>query len=198
MNARTGKQPSTRDRIVEAALELFVEKGYKATTIVDIEQAAGLTPGGGGTYRHFPSKQAILEAGIEQGRRSTQAVLAPVPTSMLEAALGGIEMSRANAQMTLLVLRDLGQFPELQQKVMDDVVMPIYQVAAERTAVISPTGDADAIAAVVSHAMLGFILFESVLGTHALDVDADRFAAGWARLLDLVIADEFGQKKDQA
>lgn len=49
----------TREKLRRAALELFVEKGYRGTAISDIEKAAGLRPRAGGFYRHFPSKAAL-------------------------------------------------------------------------------------------------------------------------------------------
>lgn len=55
----------TRDQIIEAAMGLFARQGYRATTVAQIEEAAGLSPGSGGMYRHFPSKRAVLEATIE-------------------------------------------------------------------------------------------------------------------------------------
>jgi AcrR family transcriptional regulator len=57
---------TTRDRIVTEAMRLFGEHGYRGTTIVKIEAAAGLTPGAGGLYHHFASKEAVLAAGIER------------------------------------------------------------------------------------------------------------------------------------
>jgi len=56
----------TRDRIIDAAMELFSEHGYRGTSITRIEQAAGLSPGAGGIYHHFPSKEALLTAGVER------------------------------------------------------------------------------------------------------------------------------------
>jgi AcrR family transcriptional regulator len=56
----------TRDRILDQAMRLFSEQGFMATTIVQIETAAGLARGAGGVYHHFPSKEAILTAGIER------------------------------------------------------------------------------------------------------------------------------------
>jgi len=57
---------STRERILDVAMELFGQYGYKGTSIVAIEKAAGLTPGAGGIYHHFATKQALLTAGIER------------------------------------------------------------------------------------------------------------------------------------
>lgn len=56
----------TRERIVDEAMRLFSEHGYAATSIAKIEAAAGLTPGAGGLYHHFESKEAVLAAGIER------------------------------------------------------------------------------------------------------------------------------------
>lgn len=53
-------QVNTRDRIMQAALELFVEQGYQKTSIARIETEAGLAPRAGAFYRHFESKQALL------------------------------------------------------------------------------------------------------------------------------------------
>jgi AcrR family transcriptional regulator len=57
---------STRERILDVAMELFGQQGFKATSVVQIEQAAGLASGSGGIYNHFRTKQALLEAGIER------------------------------------------------------------------------------------------------------------------------------------
>ena len=56
----------TRERIVDEAMRLFSENGYAGTSIAKIEAAAGLTPGAGGIYHHFASKEAVLAAGIER------------------------------------------------------------------------------------------------------------------------------------
>jgi AcrR family transcriptional regulator len=53
-------------QILDEAMHLFSEQGFKATTIVQIETAAGLTPGAGGIYHHFTNKEALLTAGVER------------------------------------------------------------------------------------------------------------------------------------
>ena len=47
----------TRRRIVAAAARLFAARGYEATSIDEVMQAAGLTRGA--FYRHFASKGAL-------------------------------------------------------------------------------------------------------------------------------------------
>lgn len=55
----------TQERIVEASVKLFVEKGYEQTTIQDILDVLSLSKGG--LYHHFKSKEEILEA-VKQKR----------------------------------------------------------------------------------------------------------------------------------
>lgn len=56
----------TRDRLVTAAMRLFSEQGYRATSVAQIEAAAGLAPGSGALYHHFKSKESLLAAGIDR------------------------------------------------------------------------------------------------------------------------------------
>jgi AcrR family transcriptional regulator len=56
----------TKERIVDAAMQLFSQHGYRGTSVAQIEAAAGLTPGSGGLYHHFRAKEEVLTAGIER------------------------------------------------------------------------------------------------------------------------------------
>lgn len=56
----------TRQRIIEAAAQLFVRKGFYGTSIADLAQATGLTKGA--LYHHFENKDAIFFAVIEAVR----------------------------------------------------------------------------------------------------------------------------------
>lgn len=58
------RRTDTKARIVAAALELFAARGYAATSVADIERAVGLTPGAGGLYRHYRSKEEVLDAAV--------------------------------------------------------------------------------------------------------------------------------------
>jgi AcrR family transcriptional regulator len=56
----------TRDRLLDEAMKLFSNKGFEATSVSQIEAAAGLAAGSGALYRHFKSKDAVLSAGIDR------------------------------------------------------------------------------------------------------------------------------------
>src|SRR6187455_623240 len=65
---------STRDRLLDEAMRLFGERSYEATSVAEIERSAGLTPGAGGLFHHFKTKEAVLTAGIERQLARLEAV----------------------------------------------------------------------------------------------------------------------------
>ncbi|GAY16840.1 TetR/AcrR family transcriptional regulator [Mycobacterium sp. shizuoka-1] len=56
----------TRERLLTEAMRLFSDKGFEATSVSQIEAAAGLAAGSGALYRHFKSKDELLAAGIDR------------------------------------------------------------------------------------------------------------------------------------
>ena len=60
-------EPSTRDRLVGAALQLFAEKGYAATSIAEVLRAADANSGS--LYYFFPAKQDLLLAVLDAYRQ---------------------------------------------------------------------------------------------------------------------------------
>ncbi len=53
------KNVPTKERILEAALELFAQRGYQGTGLRDIAAAVGIRESS--LYKHFPSKQHIYD-----------------------------------------------------------------------------------------------------------------------------------------
>jgi TetR/AcrR family transcriptional repressor of nem operon len=58
-----GNQGSTRDRLLEAAIRLFWEKGYNATGMAELLKAAKVNSGS--FYHFFDSKEALLMAVLD-------------------------------------------------------------------------------------------------------------------------------------
>lgn len=52
------KREASRNRIVQAALEVFSEHGFDATTMVNVAEKLGMT--GPSIYHYFPTKDALL------------------------------------------------------------------------------------------------------------------------------------------
>ncbi len=65
---RTRAPAETRQRILDAAREMFVRNGYEATTMRAIAQRIGYTPTA--IYHHFRSKEALLSELCLQDFRS--------------------------------------------------------------------------------------------------------------------------------
>ena len=57
---------------------MFAEEGFSGTTITEVERRAGLSPGSGSFYRHFPSKEELLAAAVEREVVRVRAEIAAV------------------------------------------------------------------------------------------------------------------------
>jgi AcrR family transcriptional regulator len=86
-----------RQAIIDAAVDLFNEVGYGETGLTDIINRAGVTKGA--FYYHFPTKESVAAAIIEQAearKRDALLRLASSPSSALENL---IRVSFAVAEM---------------------------------------------------------------------------------------------------
>jgi AcrR family transcriptional regulator len=113
-------KPDSRTRLQEAALDLFEERGFEATTVAGIAEQAGLTKRT--FFRHFADKREVLFSGsamLEQ-RFSEAVERAPATASPLEAIGAGLDA----AAVALEARRDvaprrqaiLDANPELQER----------------------------------------------------------------------------------
>jgi AcrR family transcriptional regulator len=90
-------QPGARERLVVAAVELFAEHGYDATTVTQIAERAGVTKST--FFRHFPGKRELLVAGQDALSRLLAEGIASAPedATPLEAVAAGL--TRASSFM---------------------------------------------------------------------------------------------------
>ena len=70
---RTAQKQYTRERLVAAAVDLFVAKGYAATTVDDIATGAGATRAT--FYLHFRSKAELVRGLMQKMRAESLADL---------------------------------------------------------------------------------------------------------------------------
>ena len=75
-----GESRTTRERILDAAEQVFAEKGLGAAPVRDIAARVGLNPAS--LYNHFAGKEELYEAVLERG-------LTPV-LEMLSDLMGGV------------------------------------------------------------------------------------------------------------
>lgn len=76
---------TTRERLTDAVVDLVVDRGLDAVSVREVAAAAGVT--GGTVQHHFPTKQAMLIAALDQVTDSFQA--------RCESALTGLEPASA-------------------------------------------------------------------------------------------------------
>ena len=119
---RKEQAQQTRERIAQAALELFAERGFAGTSTRRIAQAAGVSEGL--IFHHFPNKMSILRH-IYETRQSfssrAQAMLSmadAVPTPMLlqgltQGFLGMLGTDNPDARFVAMMIGEAQRIPEL-------------------------------------------------------------------------------------
>lgn len=188
----TSAPTPTRERILAAARRLFAERGYKGTSVGEIEAAAGLSPRSGALYKHFPSKQAVLGAVISQhtdvvDQMRSQLELMPLGDLRAEltmTARWGLAELRREHELTRIVMKEGERFPEIAEAFREAIVMPGHRMAAEwLTRYVERAGgtidDPDAFASVTTDSLVGYTLQEVLFGSAPAGVDEERFLAAW-------------------
>ena len=186
---------TTRDRIIDQAMRLFSQHGYAATSIAKIEAAAGLTPGAGGIYHHFPSKEAVLAAGIERqlarldALREIRRVLAPLGDLKSELTLiARYLLAELDSESDLLRLlaSEARSRPELLRTAVDQLVSSTFEGFAawigERTQSRLSAEIAAATAALGLGSLLSSRLLRDVLGIPA-PVEDELLVETWVALM---------------
>jgi AcrR family transcriptional regulator len=123
-------------------MELFGRQGYHATTIAQIEAAAGLSAGAGGLYRHFKSKRGVLEEALrrqaEEGRPLLAYLAGPAAPAgrprrerFLAVARAGLRRLAEERDINRLLLRDLATFPDLLELVRVQELSRVHEALTE-------------------------------------------------------------------
>jgi AcrR family transcriptional regulator len=91
-------EPNARGRLEQAALELYVERGFEQTTVAEIAERAGLTERT--FFRYFTDKREVLFAGAGILRESMVGALAAAPESAapIEAVAAALQTAAALLQ----------------------------------------------------------------------------------------------------
>jgi len=131
--------PGVRERLVLAAVELFTEQGYDATTVTQIAESAGVTRST--FFRYFPDKRDILMAGQEALCRLLADGIAGAPegASPLEAVAAGLqrvsgEMGPMNRELGPRMKAAVAANAELQER---DALKSVGLAAAITSALIA-------------------------------------------------------------
>lgn len=196
----------TKDRLSAEAMRLFGEQGYAATTIAQIEAAAGLSPGSGALYKHFRSKAEVLAEGIarlidagaplrelfETQSRSTDLDRLPLRDRVEVVARAGLRRLEDERDFNRMLVRDLQKFPALLARAKTDEISSNHKGLAAwlsmqaEAAPSHPARDWDAVAAVLIDATAHYWLLQDVFGgEHPTEVSTERYLNA---LIDLTTA----------
>lgn len=185
---------TTREALVAQGMRLFGERGYAATSVAQIEEAAGLSAGSGGLYRHFRSKEALLAAGIDRvlagGTALTERLQRQDSVGLSEqvamAARASLARMDEDRDVTRLLFRGLEHFPDLLERFGREEIGVVHQrvtdllgeLAGER----SDDPDWAAVAAVLQGALVHHWLMTDVFEQPPTGVGEDRFVAALVRV----------------
>jgi AcrR family transcriptional regulator len=132
-------QPGARDRLVLAAVDLFADQGYDATTVAQIAQRAGVTRST--FFRHFPDKRELLVAGQETLSRLMAEGIAAAPpdATPLAAVAAGLEraadtMGPMNRELGPRLKAAVASSAELQER---DALKSVGLTAAMTEALVA-------------------------------------------------------------
>ena len=91
-------QPNARGRLEQAALELYLERGFEQTTVAEIAKRAGLTERT--FFRHFADKREVLFAGAGTLQELLVSTVAGAPDSAapIDAAAAALQAAGALLQ----------------------------------------------------------------------------------------------------
>src|ERR1700735_2693167 len=84
-------EPNARGRLEQAAMELYVERGFEQTTVAEIAKRAGLTERT--FFRHFADKREVLfgGAGTLQELLVSTVANSPASTAPIDAVAAALD-----------------------------------------------------------------------------------------------------------
>ena len=133
---RARRKEARPGELLEAALALFVEKGFAATRVEEVAARAGVSKGT--LFLYFPSKEELFKAVVREnasrhlhdafrevaGYAGTSAELLHEFIRRWWTQYGGTPA----AGLTKLIMSEAANFPDLAQYYQDEVVQPSHEL----------------------------------------------------------------------
>lgn len=193
------KRGVTRESLLDAGLLLFSENGFDGTSVKAVEAAVGLTPGSGSFYRHFKSKEALLESvvhreveNVRQQRDAQSRAINTSPqdrrtelTEQLSASLAGLKKIKL---LVNLLGREYGRFPELMKQLRELLIDESLEFSTQDFSLDIDSGiihsdDPSALSCVVLSALVGFHLSSNYFNKNPGGIENDRFIKALVNLI---------------
>jgi AcrR family transcriptional regulator len=181
-------------------MSLFSQHGYAATSVAKIESAAGLTPGAGGLYHHFDSKEAVLAAGIERqlarldALREIRRVLAPLGDLKAELTLIAryiLAELDSESELLRILASEARKRPQILTAAVDQLVNSTFEGfttwISERSERPASGASPTALAAIGLGSLLSSRLLRDVLDIPA-QVDDETLVDTWVQMMLAALA----------
>jgi len=191
---------TTRDRIVSEAMRLFADRGYRGTSVAELEAAAGLSPGSGSLYTHFRSKEEVLAAAVERAGALADtgyAAFEVLPLGDLRAELtligrGSLLVMDTCADLIRVMHKEADQFPAILADARARIFDRAYTWFSEWLRAKAKEGevadaDFEAVAAIWLGAVKDYWVAKTILGDPPAALDDERFVATWVATLVKVL-----------
>ena len=173
-------------------MRLFAERGYDSTSVAEIQVAAGMTGGSGALYKHFASKEAVLEAGVNhylahlsEHSAKTVRALPEDPRAALHAIASSVmEAMIADEAILRVLLRDLERHNELLDRVWEGVLEGVYTemtlwIRAQVAKGVLTIPDPAATAAVLMSALTYWPILHALSGKESGGLSRSAFTEAW-------------------
>ncbi len=125
-------RPDTRSRLLEAATELFAERGFRGASVRDVCNLAGTNPGA--VSYHFDGKRQLYRAVLRQAAERLAHAAPAVDPEAAAAAPDPLETLRrvaariaADRRSTRLLLRDLADGGPVAVEVLEPAVRSAFE-----------------------------------------------------------------------
>ena len=135
---RQRRKETRPQELLDAALALFVEKGFAATRAEEVAKRAGVSKGT--LYLYYPSKEDLFKAVIRQNLSNTIAqgldgvAAFEGTTSELLVQLALVWWDRLGntpaGGIVKIILAEVRNFPDLAQFYVDEVIVPAHHLLA--------------------------------------------------------------------
>ena len=131
---RQRRKEARPQELLDAALDLFVEKGFAATRSEEVAARAGVSKGT--LYLYYPSKEELLKEvirqnvvnqiaeGVEHRPRTSRAAPSELLAQVLRLWWERVGETRASGILKLM-MSEVRNFPEIAQFYVDEVIEPV-------------------------------------------------------------------------
>lgn len=177
-------------------MHLFAERGFKGTTVAAIEEAAGLSPGSGALFAHFPSKQAVLEAAVDDLVAANRqgpvlfdlARIGDLRSELTVLARAWLMAMDINRDLSLLLLKEHDRFPRLGEVIEREINQPTVAWLAGFLRAKVKDGqlvdhDSEAVGVIICGALNAWWIWKQTAGSVPPSIDEDRLVYAWVDLV---------------